>query len=54
MVAKLSEKEDELHRAMSDHATDHVQVAELNDRLRQVSAEKLAAEEAWLALAVDA
>jgi ATP-binding cassette subfamily F protein uup len=54
LVAKLSEKEDELHRAMSDHATDHVQVAELNDRLRQVSAEKLAAEEAWLALAVDA
>ncbi len=54
VVAKLSEKEDELHRAMSDHATDHVQVAELNDRLRQVSAEKLAAEEAWLALAVDA
>ncbi len=53
VVAKLSEKEDELHRAMSDNATDHVQVAELNDQLRQVSAEKLAAEEAWLALAVD-
>ncbi|HUV47608.1 MAG TPA: ABC transporter ATP-binding protein, partial [Actinomycetes bacterium] len=53
VVAKLSEKEGELHRAMSDNATDHVQVAELNDQLRQVSAEKLAAEEAWLALAVD-
>jgi hypothetical protein len=39
---------------MSENATDHVRVAELNELLQRVAAEKTAAEEAWLALAVDA
>jgi ATP-binding cassette subfamily F protein uup len=54
VMAKLTEKEDELHQAMSENATDHVRVAELNELLQRVAAEKTAAEEAWLALAVDA
>jgi ATP-binding cassette subfamily F protein uup len=53
LLAKLGEQEAELHRAMSENATDHVRVAELNDQLREVAAEKVAAEDAWLALAVD-
>ncbi|MEO8107275.1 MAG: ATP-binding cassette domain-containing protein [Actinomycetes bacterium] len=53
VIAKLGAKEDDLHRQMSDNATDHVQVAELNDQLRRTSAEKSAAEEAWLELAVE-
>jgi ATP-binding cassette subfamily F protein uup len=52
VMAKLTEKEDELHQAMSENATDHVRVAELNELLQRVAAEKTAAEEAWLALAV--
>jgi len=54
VMAKLTEKEDQLHQAMSENATDHVRVAELNGQLQRVAAEKTAAEEAWLALAVDA
>ncbi len=54
LIARLDAKEAELHRTMSDHAADHVRVSELNEQLREVKAEKAVAEEAWLALAVDA
>jgi ATP-binding cassette subfamily F protein uup len=53
LLTKLGDQEAKLHRAMSENATDHVRVAELNDQLREVAAEKAAAEEAWLVLAVD-
>jgi hypothetical protein len=36
---------------MSEHATDHVRVAELNAQLQVVQSERAAAEDAWLALA---
>jgi ATP-binding cassette subfamily F protein uup len=54
LIARLDTKESELHRAMSENATDHVRVTELNDQLREVKTEKAAAEDAWLALSVDA
>ena len=53
LMARLGERQDELHRAMSESATDHVRVAELDEQLRRVTAEKVTAEEAWLELAVD-
>lgn len=54
LIARLDAKESELHRAMSEGATDHVRVSELNEQLRAVSNEKSEAEDAWLALSVDA
>ena len=54
LIARLDAKESELHRAMSENATNHVRVSELNEQLHQVKSEKAAAEDAWLALSVDA
>jgi len=54
LIARLDAKESELHGAMSENATDHVRVSELNEQLHQVKSEKAAAEDAWLALSVDA
>jgi ATP-binding cassette subfamily F protein uup len=53
LLTRLTEKEAQLHDAMTDHATDHTKVAALHDQLREAAAEKAVAEEAWLALAVD-
>jgi ATP-binding cassette subfamily F protein uup len=52
-VDKLEHQEAELHRAMSEHATDHVRIAELNSELQQLQADRRAVEDAWLALASD-
>jgi ATP-binding cassette subfamily F protein uup len=52
-LEKLERQEAELHRAMSEHATDHVRIAELNSQLQQLQADRRAVEDAWLALASD-
>jgi ATP-binding cassette subfamily F protein uup len=50
-IATLERQEARLHEELAEHATDHVKVAELDTRLREIGAEKDAAESAWLELA---
>jgi ATP-binding cassette subfamily F protein uup len=53
-VDTLHKQERTLHDELAAHATDYAKVAELDARLREVVAEREAAEEAWLALADEA
>ena len=50
-LSKIAEREDKLHAAMADNATDYAKVAELDSSLRDLMADKAALEEEWLALA---
>ncbi len=50
-VAQLERQEAALHDQLAAHATDFEKVAELDEQLRAVVAERAAAEEQWLALA---
>jgi len=52
-IATLERRESALHVALAEHATDYGKVAELDAELRAITAEREAAEEAWLALTVD-
>jgi ATPase subunit of ABC transporter with duplicated ATPase domains len=47
-LARLAEREERLHVAMAEAATDHVRVAELGGQLRQVADEREALELEWL------
>ncbi|MDT4916128.1 MAG: transport system ATP-binding/permease protein [Pseudonocardiales bacterium] len=47
----LQKREAELHDQLATHATDYAKVAELDDLLRTVLAERAAVEEAWFVLA---
>ncbi|UFS93707.1 ABC-F family ATP-binding cassette domain-containing protein [Nocardia huaxiensis] len=53
-IEKLSEREDKLHTALAEAATDPDKLMKLGAELKQVQAEKEAAEERWLELADDA
>ncbi|RKR88639.1 ATPase subunit of ABC transporter with duplicated ATPase domains [Micromonospora pisi] len=50
-IAKLDQRESALHDQMAEHATDYAKVAELDNELRAVRAEREQTEETWLALA---
>ena len=50
-LARLSEREERLHAAMVEAATDHARVLELNTQLREVVDEREGLELAWLAAA---
>jgi ABC transport system ATP-binding/permease protein len=50
-LAKLAETEKRLHEEMAEKATDYEALAGLDERLREVVAEKEALEEEWLAAA---
>jgi len=50
-LARLDERETELHRKLAEHATDYARVAELDADLRALRAERERTEEAWLAAA---
>ncbi len=50
-VTQLETREAALHGQLADHATDFEKVAELDEQLRAVVAEREAAEQQWLALA---
>ena len=52
-IARLEKRETKLHDDMATHAADYARVAELDAQLRQVVAEREAAEEAWLTLSDD-
>jgi hypothetical protein len=47
-LARLAEREERLHVAMAEAATDHTRVAELNGQLREVADERDALELQWL------
>ncbi|HSE70939.1 MAG TPA: ABC-F family ATP-binding cassette domain-containing protein [Nocardioidaceae bacterium] len=47
-LTKLGNRETELHAALAEHAADYEKLAELDDRLRELTAEKEALEEEWL------
>jgi ATPase subunit of ABC transporter with duplicated ATPase domains len=47
-LARLAEREERLHVAMAEAATDHTRVAELNGQLREVADEREALELQWL------
>ncbi len=49
-ITKLDEKESALLTQMAEQTTDYVAVQALDQKLREVRADKLAAEDAWLAL----
>jgi ATP-binding cassette subfamily F protein uup len=49
-ISKLDVQEKALHDSLAEHATDYERVAELDASLREVQAQKEAAEEAWLEL----
>jgi ABC transport system ATP-binding/permease protein len=49
-VATLEAREAALHAALAEHATDYAKVSELDGELRQVTAEREAAELSWLEL----
>jgi ATPase subunit of ABC transporter with duplicated ATPase domains len=53
-VGKLEQREASLHEQLATHATDYAKLSELDAELRQVQAERVRAEEAWLALAEQA
>ena len=44
----MTDREEKLHAQLVEHATDYERLAELNDQLRGVLAEKDALEEEWL------
>ena len=50
-LARLGEREERLHAAMVEAATDHARVLELNTQLREVVDEREELELAWLAAA---
>ncbi|MFG1770882.1 ABC-F family ATP-binding cassette domain-containing protein [Nocardia salmonicida] len=50
-IAKLDEREQKLHRALADAATDPDKLIKLGAELKEVVAEKEAAEERWMELA---
>jgi ATP-binding cassette subfamily F protein uup len=50
-VAQLEKREAALHDELATHATDFAKVAELDEQLRAVVAERETTEEQWLALA---
>ena len=50
-LAKLEQKETQLHELLATHATDYEKVTALDRELRAAQAERAAAEEAWLELA---
>ncbi|TQJ52129.1 ABC-F family ATP-binding cassette domain-containing protein [Phycicoccus sp. SLBN-51] len=50
-LARLAEREERLHSAMVEAATDHAKVLELNGQLREVVDEREALEMQWLAAA---
>jgi ATP-binding cassette subfamily F protein uup len=50
-IAKLDQREAQLHEQMATHATDYEKVSNLDAELRGVLAERSGAEEAWLELA---
>ncbi|MFD5174797.1 ABC-F family ATP-binding cassette domain-containing protein [Nocardia sp. NPDC058379] len=52
-IAKLDEREQKLHVALADAATDPDKLVKLGAELKEVVAEKEAAEERWLELAED-
>jgi ATP-binding cassette subfamily F protein uup len=47
-LSKVSEREETLHAALVEHATDYEKLAELNEQLQAVVAEKDSLEEEWL------
>ncbi|AHD23015.1 glycerophosphoryl diester phosphodiesterase [Rhodococcus pyridinivorans SB3094] len=53
LVAKLTEKEEKLHHDLAEAATDPDRLQKLDAQLREVVAEKEAAEEQWMELAED-
>ena len=50
-IAKLDEREQKLHKALADAATDPDKLIKLGAELKEVVAEKEAAEERWMELA---
>jgi hypothetical protein len=50
-LARLAEREERLHTAMVEAATDHAKVLELNGQLREIVDEREALELEWLAAA---
>jgi len=50
-LARLHAEEEQLHAQLVEHASDFEKLAELDSRLRQVTAEREALEEEWLAAA---
>ncbi|MFI1238082.1 ABC-F family ATP-binding cassette domain-containing protein [Nocardia salmonicida] len=52
-IAKLDEREQKLHKALADAATDPDKLIKLGAELKEVVAEKEAAEERWMELAED-
>ena len=53
-IARLTAEEGSLHADLAAAATDHVAVQELDERLRSVTAERAALEDAWLEAAESA
>jgi ABC transport system ATP-binding/permease protein len=49
-IARLEERERQLHAALAEHATDYARVAELDAELRAVGRDREDAETAWLEL----
>ena len=50
-LSRLAEREQKLHARMTEQATDHAAVLELDAELRQLTVERDALEEEWLAAA---
>ncbi len=50
-LARLAEREDRIHAAMAESATDHARVLELNGQLREIVDERERLELEWLAAA---
>jgi hypothetical protein len=50
-LARLAEREERIHAAMAEAATDHARVLELNGQLREVVDEREELELEWLAAA---
>ncbi|GIH09096.1 ABC transporter ATP-binding protein [Rhizocola hellebori] len=53
-LEKLAQREEKLHAQMAEHATDFAKIGELDEKLRELTAEKAALEEEWLILAESA
>jgi ATP-binding cassette subfamily F protein uup len=51
LIARLDKREATLHSQLAEAATDHARVLSLDAELREVMAEKISAEDAWLDLA---
>ena len=52
-IAKLDDREQKLHDALADAATDPDKLQKLGAELKQVVADKEAAEEQWMELAAE-